>query len=87
VILIPLMWRSRHPDRLFSGSETAPHQEYHECGGGSQRLPDLVVLPKNPDQYRRAHNALLAEIDLGIPIGDGSHSTEGLFFIFRANDD
>jgi DNA polymerase-4 len=30
--------------------------------------PDLVLVPQNPDHYRRAHNALLAEISLVIPI-------------------
>jgi len=30
--------------------------------------PDLILVPQNPDHYRRAHNALLAEISLVIPI-------------------
>lgn len=30
--------------------------------------PDLVLVTQNPDHYRRAHNALLAEIGLVIPV-------------------
>ena len=37
-------------------------REAREC------CPDLVLVPQNPDRYRRAHNALLAEITSVIPI-------------------
>ena len=30
--------------------------------------PDLVLVPQSPDLYRRAHNALLAEISAVLPI-------------------
>ena len=30
--------------------------------------PDIVLVPQSPDLYRRAHNALLAEIESVIPI-------------------
>ncbi len=30
--------------------------------------PDLVLVPQNPDLYRRAHNALLSEISMVLPI-------------------
>lgn len=30
--------------------------------------PDIVLVPQNPDLYRRAHNALLSEIETVIPI-------------------
>jgi len=31
-------------------------------------VPDLVLVPQKPDLYRRAHNALLSEIETVIPI-------------------
>lgn len=38
-------------------------------GAEARKLcPDLVLVPQNPDHYRRAHNALLAEIGLVVPI-------------------
>lgn len=30
--------------------------------------PDLVLVPQQPDMYRRAHNALVAEIDSVVPV-------------------
>ncbi|MFK0642935.1 type VI secretion protein ImpB [Ochrobactrum sp. BD22] len=30
--------------------------------------PDIILVPQNPDLYRRAHNALLSEIETVIPI-------------------
>ncbi len=33
-----------------------------------KRCPDIVLVPQSPDFYRRAHNALLAEIESVIPI-------------------
>ena len=32
------------------------------------RCPDLVLVPQEPDLFRRAHNALISEIDAVIPI-------------------
>ncbi len=32
------------------------------------KCPDLVLIPQSPDLYRRAHNALLAEIESVVPI-------------------
>lgn len=33
-----------------------------------QRCPDIVLVPQSPDLYRRAHNALLSEIQAVLPI-------------------
>jgi DNA polymerase-4 len=33
-----------------------------------QRCPDIIFVPQSPDLYRRAHNALLAEISAVIPV-------------------
>ncbi|MCA0256379.1 MAG: type VI secretion protein ImpB [Proteobacteria bacterium] len=33
-----------------------------------QRCPDIVLVPQKPDLYRRAHNALLCEIETILPI-------------------
>ena len=33
-----------------------------------QRCPDIVLVPQSPDLYRRAHNALLAEISAVVPV-------------------
>jgi DNA polymerase-4 len=32
------------------------------------KCPDLILQPQNPDLYRRAHNALLSEISMVVPI-------------------
>ena len=32
------------------------------------RCPDIVLVPQKPDLYRRAHNALLSEIETILPI-------------------
>ncbi|MFV0643687.1 MAG: type VI secretion protein ImpB, partial [Sphingomonadaceae bacterium] len=37
--------------------------------GEAKRLcPDLILVPQTPHLYRRAHNALLAEIESVVPI-------------------
>ena len=33
-----------------------------------RRCPDLILAPQNPDLYRRAHNALISEISMVIPV-------------------
>ena len=33
-----------------------------------EKCPDIVLVPQNPDLYRRAHHALLAEISVVIPV-------------------
>jgi DNA polymerase IV len=33
-----------------------------------ERCPDIIFVPQSPDLYRRAHNALLAEISAVIPV-------------------
>lgn len=47
--------------------------------------PDLVLVAQNPDRYRRAHNALLAEIGLVIPI-DAVKSIDELTCRVQGND-
>ncbi|MFC4352257.1 Y-family DNA polymerase [Fodinicurvata halophila] len=42
-----------------------------------QRCPGLVLVPQKPDLYRRAHNALLSEIETVIPI-DAAKSIDEL---------
>ncbi|MEQ3744867.1 MAG: type VI secretion protein ImpB [Henriciella sp.] len=34
-----------------------------------QRCPDLILVPQRPDLFRRAHMALLNEIEMEVPIG------------------
>ena len=37
-------------------------------GDAKKLCPELVLVPQSPDLYRRAHNALIAEINSVIPI-------------------
>lgn len=50
-----------------------------------QVCPDIVLVPQNPDLYRRAHNALLAEIESIIPI-DAVKSIDELTCRVEAKD-
>jgi DNA polymerase IV len=47
--------------------------------------PDLITIPQSPDLYRRAHNALIAEIESIIPV-DAVKSIDELTCIMGAND-
>ena len=38
-------------------------------GDAKKICPELILVPQTPDLYRRAHNALIAEINSVIPIG------------------
>ena len=46
-------------------------------GEAKQLCPDLILVPQKPDLYRRAHNALLSEIETVIPI-DAAKSIDEL---------
>jgi len=48
------------------------------------RCPELILVPQSPDLYRRAHNALLAEISSVIPI-DAVKSIDELTCVLAKN--
>ena len=37
-------------------------------GEAKQKCPEIILVPQNPDLYRRAHNTLIAEINAVIPV-------------------
>ena len=34
------------------------------------RCPDIILVPQKPDLYRRAHDALLSEIETNLPVDE-----------------